>query len=201
MTLFWCCHREETPGGGWQLKIWSLMSPDVPWFLCFKILREIWNIISPNNFWSLPFRRWTQWAARCSQLTKLYFSINVWYSIIPTASQPGASILRIDQSEAPTEHLNQSLECLRLLRSVSWCSHVCRGPGASSVCTNLDIDMSGVSIGQETHKYQLDNVGDSLLQFSRVMAKLSQCVTYFSFSPIENPTIRWIVLKISLGVL
>ena len=37
MTLFWCCHREETPGGGWQLKIWSLMSPDVPWFLCFKI--------------------------------------------------------------------------------------------------------------------------------------------------------------------
>ena len=66
------------------------------------------------------------------------------------------------------------------------------GPGASSVCTNLDIDMSGASIGQteERHKYQLDNAGDSLLQFSRVMAKLSQCVTYFSFSPIENPTIR-----------
>ena len=65
-------------------------------------------------------------------------------------------------------------------------------PGASSVCTNLDIDMSGASMGQteERHKYQLDNAGDSLLQFSRVMVKLSQCVTYFSFSPIEKSTNR-----------
>ena len=55
------------------------------------------------------------------------------------------------------------------------------GPGASCVCTNLDIDMSRASFGQtqRRHKYQLDNVGDSLLQFSRVMAQI-QCDTYFT---------------------
>ena len=77
----------QTPAGGWQLKIRSLMSLDVPWFLCFKIYSwksGIWNIISPNNFWSLHLG-WALSGRQCAHQA-VFLNQCLIFSFIPTAA-------------------------------------------------------------------------------------------------------------------
>ena len=93
----------------------------------------IWNIISPNNFWSLLFRRRAQWVARCppcsAHQTLFLNHCLIFYFLMASPAKQRLPNCVLTNKEDPLgiEHLNQSLKRLRLLRSVSWCSHVCRG--------------------------------------------------------------------------
>ena len=135
MRLFWCCHGVRTPARGWQLRRQGLLCLDFPWFLSFKILQKFLEsgISFHQTTSDLPlFRRRAQWVARCPPCTAhqtVFLNHCLIFYFSKMASQTAASKLRIDVKENPLGigHLNQSLECLRLLRSVSWCSHVYRG--------------------------------------------------------------------------
>ena len=84
MTLFWCCLRVRTPARGWQLRRQGLLCLDFPWFLSFKILPKFLESgisfhPTTSDLSHLGGEPSGRPCALCAPLTKLCFSIIIWY--------------------------------------------------------------------------------------------------------------------------
>ena len=148
----------------------------------------IWNIISPNNFWSLHLG-WALSGRQCAHQA-VFLNQCLIFSFIPTAANQ-RPLNWIVANQKPPLNISIKSETAKKCLLVFPCLR--QGPGqAPSVQISILI-WGERALGrhrEQRHKYQLDNVSDSLLQFSRVMAQI-QCDTYFthplkSFRPLTS---------------